>query len=264
MAAPELANLPDTTAKKTLNRVPWPIALGVFFVISIFFMSQVAGGLVAYIYPLSQGWTELQTTNWLTNSVYAQFIFVLIAEATVIGAVYWFLKLYKRGWGAIGLHRPRWRDVAYGLAAVVPYFTFYLISVAIISQLVPSLNVTQKQEIGFADVQGLWPLVITFISLAVLPPLTEEILVRGFLYTTFRKGLGVLWAAILTSLVFAVAHLQIGSGAAPLYIAAIDTFVLSMVLVYLREKTNNLWAGITLHAVKNGIAFCALFLFNMS
>ena len=259
-----LATIPDTTASKTLPRVPWSIALGLFFVIATFFMSQLVGGLVASIYPFLQHWTKLQSTNWLTSSVYAQFTYVLVAEITVVAAVYGFLRHYKRGWGAIGLHRPQWRDVAYGLAAVIPYYLLYVIVVSIISKLVPGLNVSQQQEIGFSNIHGLLPLTITFISLAVLPPLTEEILVRGFLYTTFRKGLPVLWAAILTSLVFASAHLPEGGAAGPLYIAAIDTFVLSMVLVYLREKTNNLWAGITLHAIKNGIAFGALFIFHMS
>ncbi len=258
------AMIPDTTANKTLHRVPWPIALGLFFVIAIFFMSQLVGGLVASIYPLIKHWTKLQTTNWLASSVLAQFIYVLVAELTVIAAVYWFLKLYKRGWGAIGLHKPQWRDAAYGLAAVIPYYIFFLITVSIASKLIPGLNVTQQQEIGFTNVHGSLALALTFISLAILPPLTEEILVRGFLYTTFRKGLPILWAAILTSLVFASAHLPEGGAAGPLYIAAIDTFILSMVLVYLREKTSNLWAGITLHAIKNGVAFCALFIFHMS
>ena len=251
-------------SKPRTRQVPWPIALGLFFVIAIFFVSQLVGGLVASIYPFIKHWTKLQTTSWLASSVYAQFIFVVVAELTVIAAVYWFLKRYKQGWGAIGLHRPRGRDILYALAAVIPYYLFYLIAVSVISKLVPSLNVSQQQEIGFTNIHGVLPLIVTFISLAVLPPLTEEILVRGFLYTTFRKGLPVIWAAILTSLVFASAHLPEGGAAGPLYIAAIDTFILSMVLVFLREKTNNLWSGIFLHAIKNGIAFCALFIFHMS
>jgi membrane protease YdiL (CAAX protease family) len=94
----------------------------------------------------------------------------------------------------------------------------------------------------------------------VLPPLAEEIMVRGFIYTSFRKTMRIVPAAIITSLLFASAHLPEGGAAGPLYIAAIDTFVLSMVLIYLREKTGSLWASISLHAMKNGIAFAALFL----
>jgi membrane protease YdiL (CAAX protease family) len=58
---------------------------------------------------------------------------------------------------------------------------------------------------------------------------------------------------------FAVAHLQFGSGAPLLWIAAIDTFVLSLFLIYLKDKTDSLWAPILLHMLKNFIAFMALF-----
>jgi membrane protease YdiL (CAAX protease family) len=50
-----------------------------------------------------------------------------------------------------------------------------------------------------------------------------------------------------------------GGAAGPLWIGAVDTFTLSLVLVSLREITGNLWAGISLHAAKNGIAFILLF-----
>ena len=36
----------------------------------------------------------------------------------------------------------------------------------------------------------------------------------------------------------------------------------NLVLIYLREKTGSLWASITLHACKNGVAFAALFVFH--
>ena len=60
---------------------------------------------------------------------------------------------------------------------------------------------------------------------------------------------GRIAAARLGDELFAVAHLPEGGAAGPLYIAALDTFVLSLVLIYLREKTGSLWASITLHAV---------------
>lgn len=244
--------------------VPWKPVVGLLFVVAIYFFSQVVGSLVAYIYPLLKHWTKEQATSWLTNSVFAQFLYVLVAELVVIACVYGFLRLYKRDWSLIGLVRLRWRDVAYGLVAVIPYYIIYLIAVSVVSKLIPSLNVQQQQQIGFTNIHGALPLVLTFISLVILPPLTEEILIRGFLYSSLKKGLPLLWAALITSLVFAVAHLPEGGAAGPLYIAAIDTFILSLVLIYLREKTGSLWSSITLHAVKNGVAFLALFIFHMS
>ncbi len=106
-------------------------------------------------------------------------------------------------------------------------------------------------------------LALTFISLVILPPLAEEIMVRGFLYSTLKKAMRPIGAVILTSALFAAAHLPEGGAAGPLYIAALDTFILSLVLIYLREKTGGLWASITLHASKNGIAFLLLFVLHI-
>ena len=39
----------------------------------------------------------------------------------------------------------------------------------------------------------------------------------------------------------------------------IDTFVLSLMLCALREYTGAIWAGVLLHAIKNGLAFYLLF-----
>ena len=246
-----------------VSLVAWRPTVGVLFVVTLFYLSQVIGAIIVQIYPLIKHWTSAQATAWLSSSVVAQFIYILIAELVVIGGIYWFLRLYRSSWSIIGLRKPRWRDLAYGLMAVLPYYILYLLSVVVISQFIPGLNVKQQQEIGFTNIHGTWPLILTFISLVVLPPLTEEIMVRGFLYSSLKKGLPLLWAALITSLIFASAHLPEGGASGPLYIAAIDTFVLSLVLIFLREKTGSLWSSITLHAIKNGVAFFALFIVHM-
>jgi membrane protease YdiL (CAAX protease family) len=67
-------------------------------------------------------------------------------------------------------------------------------------------------------------------------------------------------AALLTSALFAVPHLLEGNGSL-LWIGGMDTFVLSLALCYLREKTGSLWAPVALHMLKNGVAYLALFVF---
>jgi membrane protease YdiL (CAAX protease family) len=88
-------------------------------------------------------------------------------------------------------------------------------------------------------------------------------MMRGLLYSSLRKAMPVVTAGVVTSALFAIAHLPEGGSGGPLYIAALDTFVLGLVLVYLRQKTDGLWASMSLHALKNGIAFIALFLVHV-
>ena len=127
----------------------------------------------------------------------------------------------------------------------------------------PGVNLEQEQQLGFdKETQGA-ALALIFIALVILPPLIEEIVMRGFLYTGIRQKLKIWQAALITSFVFCIAHLQLGEGAPPLYVAAIDTFFLSLFLVYLREKTGSLWAGIFTHGIKNGLAFTLLFILGV-
>src|SRR5690606_18538260 len=127
----------------------------------------------------------------------------------------------------------------------------------------PSIDFEQNQQIGFETAKTAAQLALVFVSLVVIPPIVEEILFRGFLY----KGLRTKWpkwlSTLVVSVLFAIAHLQFGSGAPLLWVAAIDTFALSLVLVYLREKTNGLSAPILLHAFKNAIAFTLLFIIGV-
>ncbi len=263
-SAPPAAPSETTTAKAaSIPSVPWRPFVGVLFVVFIYYSSQFFGGLLLTIYTALHHWNSVQANDWLSHSIFAQFCYIVLAEAFTLAAIYMFLRRYKLNFRVLGLVKPRWRDLGYGLGGAVVYYVIYLCSIPIISALIPALNVNQQQNIGFTDVQGAASLILTFISLAILPPLTEEIMVRGLLYSSLRKGFPKLMAVVVTSLIFASAHLPEGGAAGPLYIAALDTFILSVVLIYLRERTGSLWSSITVHGIKNGIAFLFLFVLQV-
>lgn len=243
----------------TTKQVPWNPAWGVAYAIIIYFAASILGGLLLWIsVSLFMGGGE-RAEDWLTNSTAAQFVYVLLVQAISILAIAYFLRAYKQKWSSIGFKKPRLKDAGTALLAYPLYFIAFAIVLVLATQFIPGLNVDDKQQLGFDNVQGALPLIMTFISLVILPPLIEEIVVRGLVFTSLRKHLKFIGAAVITSLVFAAAHLPQGADG-PLYIAAIDTFMLSLVLCYLREKTGSLWAGIGLHFIKNGVAFVSLFI----
>jgi membrane protease YdiL (CAAX protease family) len=232
----------------------------IFGALAIYFLSQIAASLVLLIYPLSQHWSRSQTNDWLTSSITAQFVLLLLIEVLTVVFVWRLLGFMKMKLRDIGVKRPKPGDFAYTLAGFAVYFVSFAVIVFILQHLIPSLNYEQKQQLGFDSVKGHTQLVLTFISLVILPPIGEEILVRGYLFSGLRKRYKWLTAALVTSLLFGLAHLQFGSGAPLLWTAGADTFVLSMVLCYMREKTGNIWPGVALHAIKNSIAFIGLYL----
>lgn len=235
--------------------------LGVAFVYSIV---PVLASLPILAYVHSKDWSATEIEQWVTSSVPAQFTYIFIAGVLTIAAVWILLKLFGWSWRSIGLTKPRWYHPLLGLVAVVPYFLLYIMMAQVVSMLIPGFDMNQKQEIGFDSVEGGLYLALTFIALVIVAPITEEITMRGFLYTGLRKWLPRIFAALIVSVMFGAAHLAQGGDAGPLWIGALDTFILSIVLIALREKTGNLWAGITLHMTKNFVAFLALFVLKIS
>lgn len=255
----------EEAEKPKTKTLPWHPVLGVVFVLALYFVTQIVGGVLVSIYPALRHWSSARASDWLNSSIAAQFVYILLVESLTIGGLWWFLRRHRRGFRMLGLGgRPRWLDPVLAVAGFGVYFVLYLVAVGVVSHFVPSLNVNQPQDIGFSNAAGFLALAATFISLVVLPPVTEEILVRGFLFGTLRSRLSFLPAALLTSAIFGSGHLEGGDQGAPLlWIAFIDTFVLSLVLCYLREKTGKLWASMGLHMIKNGVAFVSLFLLHV-
>jgi len=238
---------------------PW---LAVTLVIGAFFVATYIAQLLLSIYPALKHWDPNKELQWLAFNTSVEFLFTLLAYALMLVPIVVFLRYGRLKLTDIGLKRPRWRDPGYALLALPIYFISYGIIVMAISTLVPELDVNQKQEIGFQSATSTMDLVLTFLSLAVIPPFAEEFLMRGFLFSSLRARLKMVTAVIITSLVFASGHLQFGSGAPLLWIAALDTFTLSLFLIYLRVKTDSLWASIFLHALKNTVAFVAIFILH--
>jgi membrane protease YdiL (CAAX protease family) len=223
----------------------WTPLEAVGITIAIYIVSQILGAIIIGFVVLTHNGSVQDINNQLSNSVWLQFLFVVIVETITVLMVLNFVRRRKTVLRLIGVVRPRLRDIAY-----------------VAKMAVPTLNVTQKQDLGFSATASGLSLVPIFIGLVVLPPLVEEFITRGFLYSGLRTKLSFLPAAIITSVMFAAAHLQAGSGNSLLWIAAVDTFTLSMVLVFLREKTGSLWPCVGLHALKNGLAFVAIFIFH--
>ncbi len=212
--------------------------------------------------PLVLGWSSSDIQVWLKTAT-GQFLFILLIESAVLLFIWNLLRIKKANFTDIGLVPPKIKDLGSAVVGFGVYFLLYLVITIIVKAIFPEVNFSQNQKVGFESVQRGWELVLVFISLVVLPPIVEEILARGFLYTGLKTKLSLWPSVMITSLMFALAHLQFGSGAPLLWVAAIDTFTLSLVLIYLREKTGGLGASIILHMLKNGIAFVLLFVIQV-
>lgn len=256
-----------TRFKKSSNKdVNWSAAEAVGVSLAIYYGVQFLLALVLQLFVLAVGWDKQQIeSTFNTPSVGVQFAFTLVSYGAMAASIIWFVKRRKTPLKVIGVVAPQFRDIGYALAGFGTYFVIYgMIVTSLVDQILPDLDKGQRQDLGF-DYSTVGPeLLLIFLSLTILPPLVEELLVRGFMYTGLRTSMTKIRAAIIASLFFGAAHLQGGTGDSLLWTAAIDTFTLSLILIWLRQKTGSLWPGIGVHFIKNGIAFIALFIFKVT
>ena len=226
------------------------VAFGIFLLSQFVAVLLVEAGLQLFNVGAKDG---------IAQSAAAQFFYILLAEAAVIGSVYWVLRRRKLNLVAIGLgRRVAWRDIKWAVGGFLGFYGLLFAVTAILLLFVPGFDIEAPQDVGFNILATPLDQIIALVALVILPPLGEETLMRGYLYSGLRSRLRFWPALLITSLLFGAAHLSTGVSG-PLWAAAVDTFILSAVLVYLREKTGALYAPIMLHGLNNLVAFFAHF-----
>lgn len=241
--------------KKTHKDLGNPAAV-ILITFLIFLLSQFIAALIVGLAAAALN-PHMSLANLLDQSASYQFFYVLLAEGlAALLTIYIVKRLRRLSLAVIGLgRRPQWRDVTRAILGAVAFYGILVVASIVLSFLIPSLNNQQNQDVGFNNLTTKLDGILAFVALVIIPPIGEETLVRGYLYSGLRMRTKFLPAMVITSLLFGAAHLQTGEGTAVLWAAAIDTFLLSVVLVYLREKTGALYAGMMVHALNNVIAF---------
>ena len=85
----------------------------------------------------------------------------------------------------------------------------------------------------------------TLIASVLVAPICEETFFRSFVFAGFLNRMPVAVAILLSSLLFAIAHADLGSFAV--------LFFIGLALAFVRWRTRSIWPGILLHLLNNGI-----------
>lgn len=108
-----------------------------------------------------------------------------------------------------------------------------------------------KSETWFTVPSDKTALALLFVLAVLLAPVTEELLFRGWIYTSLRRQWGI-WAALLISAaLFGLAHYE------STHLYALVVFPLGFALGAIRERTGSVKASMLFHACNNLIAVAA-------
>jgi membrane protease YdiL (CAAX protease family) len=169
----------------------------------------------------------------------AQSALIVLLELAYLLPVILIFAWRRISWKAIGFGKSNWSTLSVGCGLL---FVGYIL-IILHNLLLFTLGVdTQGEEIEkmFAGLDSpFW----FFIVGAVFAPLVEEIFFRGFLFQGFRERYGWPAGMLLSSAIFAAAHLDL--------VALIPTFILGNVLAYVYHRSNSVWPGIFLHFLVN-------------
>ncbi len=175
------------------------------------------------------------------------FVFVLIDFIGSFALIAYFLRKYGAKVSDLGIRGfSLGKMLLYLLLLAASFFALIVAANIIIQIIYPNFNPDQPQVNEFTkspSALGLWALVI-------LPPLVEETVFRGYMFPAFAKRHGLVVGAIISSLLFAIAHWQLN--------VSVYTFILGLLLCFLYTRLGSIIPGMALHMLNNYIAYMAL------
>jgi membrane protease YdiL (CAAX protease family) len=158
-----------------------------------------------------------------------------------------YLKRYGATWRAVGWRRASvLRTLKYLGGLLLAFILLANLAFVIVKYFVPGFNADQPQTNDFIAAKDAHR-GLAFLALVVLPPIFEETMFRGFMFPALSKRFGLVWGAVVSSVVFGLAH-----GQPNLFVY---TFLLGLFLSFMYTRLGSIVPGILLHMLNNYLAF---------
>ncbi len=171
----------------------------------------------------------------------------ILDTLAVIFILYFTVGQYRESMISLGISiKNFFKNVFYGIVgyvATVPILVVVLLIIVLMIHI--TKYVPEKQPIVdlFLKEDNAPFLIYTGIFTMIIGPIIEELFFRAFMYNAFKKTIGIFWAMLFTSAVFAVLHTNM--------VGFFPILVLGMLLVYLYEKTGTIVSSVTVHIMHN-------------
>lgn len=213
--------------------------------------TNAVGAPVALALRLAIGSTEVP--DYLINLVgiaIQAVVFLGILRLTVVGT-------NALSWSEMGWRRfdpGAARNLLYGVATAVPVIGLTAVVANVLIAIFHQVPESPLPATGVAT-----GLVVQLIAGAVVAPLAEEAVFRGFAISAWQRSVGESGALVRASLLFALAHVITVSGGSLPQVAGLiavgfaTRIPVAFALGWLFLRTRSIWAPLGLHMAFNGI-----------
>jgi membrane protease YdiL (CAAX protease family) len=178
--------------------------------------------------------------------IYGTYI-VVILELIYLVPVVIILSLRHAQFKLLGYRRFDPRFIVAGIGLLVPAYMITIINNSLFLTFGKNIQANEILQL-LKTLSSPYSFIFTGVIIA---PFVEESFFRGFLFAGFRGRYGWNKAALLSSAIFAAAHLQPS--------VLVPTFVLGYVFSYLYQKSNSILPGMLMHFLVNAFGLFTIF-----
>ena len=173
-------------------------------------------------------------------------LFALLEGMFVIAALTFSVVKYGAGLASLGFTRPQGNvPYLFAVGAWIAGLAGVLVWTYVVDLLNASFLIPPETARSLLDEAG-GSIVIAFVLVGAWGPIAEEIFFRGFAMPGLANRYSMAAAVMLSSALFALAHLDIAS--------LVPTFILGLVLAWVYLRTRSIWPCIFMHGLHNTAA----------
>ena len=184
-------------------------------------------------------------SRWFDNDLYAGTLIGITIAIILISGVYFIaLRPKKLSWNEVGIKRFAAKD----WKTIIVFTIIFMVGAVIIMVLTSFLGNSWENSKTETMQQNLtfFPILVAFVSAAIISPIYEEVFYRGFVYRWLRTRTGFMGAILISSLIFTIVHI-------PTYNAMPVNFFGGIIFALAYERTNSIWPAVIIHGLSNGI-----------
>jgi len=217
---------------------PWRAWTGPAALLLAVVMALILGSIVYVIAAIATGHAR--------SSAGANIVATVLGDIAFVGSALFFAQLSAPPTPAqFGLRPTTLKRALIAMAA--GYAVFWLLSGIWLAALGIDTKDHTLDDLGKSDAS----LAAAAVLVAVIAPIAEEFLFRGYIFTALRRWAGVWGGAAITGVLFGVIHIDPDRPVGFLVPLALLGFVLC--LIYWR--TGSLYPCIALHSINNAFAY---------
>jgi membrane protease YdiL (CAAX protease family) len=238
------------------NAFRWPATVSFLISIGVVFFVLVI--IIGIGYGLSQHLSTLETARSLAGI--PGVVIQSVAEIIVVAYILALLPTIARtSFSGLGFRGISFEHIA---AALIGAVAMFAIVTPLASVLETALHFKTPEEAiaVFTKTIGWQRAAFAFFGI-VLAPLFEEAVFRWTLFNAMRRWWGFWPGAIVSSLLFGLAHSQPPFTPAMLACISFPLAVGGVILCFVYAKTNNAWASFLTHGSFNALSLILLILF---